>query len=146
MTNKVLTKQQLLNITKKSAVDIEYKDNGEDKIQTRADLYDSEPIESGKLNSKTAYEIRIGKGFYNNMVQGIPIVMKINIVTFDDNDNEIKKEVGKIFQQRTRNETKEQLILKAQEWVSKERERRINHMNKAKKLGTKPSVHMNKFL
>lgn len=81
-------------------------------------------LERGKLSPTVAYELRVGRGLYYRPQNYWPLLYKVNIVYYDLNDNEIKRDIGcSTIKEET-----------ARRFISKERERFIRlHNNKLRK-------------
>lgn len=145
MSNKNVTARDML---KTSQQETEHKltvtENGEQKNIVIADIYGSHLIEHGKLNKTTAYEIRMGKGFARKGERRLPVMIKVNVVTLNEAEQEINREVGYTYnafnsvlynlneldQKEEKRETlTDQALERARAWVSKEREKLIRQAN-----------------
>ncbi len=86
----------------------------------KLDVFATRFMERGKLNSTTAYELRVGRGLmYRDGTW--PDTYKVNIVYFDENENELKRDVGC--------STLHEHI--ARRFIAEQRERYIKAHNKA---------------
>ena len=84
------------------------------------EIFSKELIERGKLNSTTAYELRVGKGLtYRDGSQ--PLSYKVNIVYLDEHNNEVRRDVGHttLYEE------------KARRFIAQQRDKYIRLHNKA---------------